>query len=445
MKFDELGLSADLLRAIAAQGYDTPTPIQALAIPAVLSGRDLMAGAQTGTGKTAAFVLPILQRLSVTPPLNANGRGPRVLVLVPTRELAVQVEESVRTYGQFSRIRSVAIYGGVGINPQIAALRRGVDFLVATPGRLLDHMGQRTCDLSAVEILVLDEADRMLDMGFIHDMKKIIAKVPRNKQSLLFSATFPDEIRELARTLLNDPETIEVGRRNMAVELITQRIYHVDRERKRELLLHLFDNHGWNQVLVFTRTKYGADALAEKLDRAGIRSAALHGNKTQGARQRALNDFKNGKLVALVATDIAARGIDIDSLPYVVNFELPNVAEDYVHRIGRTGRAGAEGEAVSLVCVDEHKLLADIEKVLKRSLPREMIPGFETDPRIQAEPIPNGRNRGSMPSRAPQSRSSAPARSEPARSSYSRGQASSRRGSAHARPSTDRGTLRRPA
>jgi ATP-dependent RNA helicase RhlE len=390
MKFDELGLSADLLRAIAAQGYDTPTPIQAKAIPAVLTGRDLMAGAQTGTGKTAAFVLPILQRLATIAPAVANGRGPRVLVLVPTRELAVQVEESVRLYGQFSRIRSAAVYGGVGMQPQVAALRRGLDFLVATPGRLLDHMGQRTCDLSSVEILVLDEADRMLDMGFIHDMKKILAKVPRNKQSLLFSATFSDEIRELAHTLLKDPETIEVARRNAATELVAQRIYHVDRDRKRELLLHLFDNHGWNQVLVFTRTKYGADALSEKLDRAGIRSAALHGNKTQGARQRALNDFKSGKLVALVATDIAARGIDIDSLPYVVNFELPNVAEDYVHRIGRTGRAGTEGEAISLVSGDERGQLRDIERLIKRQLDVVALPGFEPTPGAD-KPLPDRR------------------------------------------------------
>ncbi len=394
MQFNQLGLSADLLRAVAAQGYHTPTPIQVKAIPAVLYGRDLMAGAQTGTGKTAAFVLPILQRLSVTPPAVAGGRGPRVLVLVPTRELAVQVEESVRTYGKFSRVRSVAVYGGVGMQPQVAALRRGIDVLVATPGRLLDHMGQLTCDLSAVEILVLDEADRMLDMGFIHDMKKILAKVPRNKQSLLFSATFSDEIRELAHTLLHDPETIEVAPRNAATALVAHRIYHVDRERKRELLLHLFESHGWNQVLVFTRTKYGADALSRKLDCAGIRSTALHGNKTQGARQRALNDFKNGKVVALVATDIAARGLDIDALPYVVNYELPHVAGDYVHRIGRTGRAGTEGEAISLVSADERGQLREIERLIRRNLDVVALPGFEPTPGASQQPPPNERRGG---------------------------------------------------
>jgi ATP-dependent RNA helicase RhlE len=400
LKFDDLGLSADLLRAIAEQGYTEPTPIQREAIPAVLSGRDLMGGAQTGTGKTAAFVLPILQLLATNKPLQANGRGPRVLVLVPTRELAVQVEESVRTYGKFSKIRSQTVFGGVGMQPQINALRRGVDFVVATPGRLLDHLGQRTVDLSAVEIVVLDEADRMLDMGFINDMRKILVKLPKSKQSLLFSATFSDEIRELAQTLLKDPLTVEVARRNSAVESVAQRVYHVDREKKRDLLLHLFDNHGWNQVLIFTRTKHGADALSDKLDRAGVRSAALHGNKTQGARQRALNDFKSGKLHALVATDIAARGIDIDQLPYVVNFELPNVAEDYVHRIGRTGRAGSEGEAISLVCGDERPQLRDIERLIKRDLEKLVLPGFEPTqlrPSPAAKPAPRGGSRQGAP------------------------------------------------
>ncbi len=385
MKFTELGLSAGILRAVAAQGYDTPTPIQAQAIPVVLTGRDLMACAQTGTGKTAGFTLPILELL-------AKGRSrpkqPRTLVLTPTRELAMQVEESVRTYGAHLPLKSLAVFGGVGMNPQIQALARGVDILVATPGRLMDHMQQKTVDLSAVEILVLDEADRMLDMGFIRDIRKILSVMPKKKQSLLFSATFSDEIRDLAQTFLHDPVSVEVARRNTAAESVTQRVIHVDREQKRDLLVHLFETHGWNQVLVFTRTKYGADALARKLDKAGIRSAALHGDKSQGARVRALNDFKDGKLVALVATDIAARGLDIDALPHVINFELPNVAEDYVHRIGRTGRAGMEGEALSLVCADERAYLRDIEKLIKRDLEKLTLPGFEPTATESANPPP---------------------------------------------------------
>ncbi len=374
MKFTDLGLSAGILRAIAAQGYDTPTPIQQQAIPVVLTGRDLMACAQTGTGKTAGFTLPILQLLQGK---RARPKQPRALVLTPTRELAMQVEESVRTYGAHLPLTSLCVFGGVGINPQVQGLARGVDILVATPGRLLDHMQQKTVDLSQVEILVLDEADRMLDMGFIRDIRKILAVMPKQKQSLLFSATFSDDIRELAQTFLNDPASVEVARRNTAAESVAQRVIHVDREQKSALLIHLFQTHAWHQVLVFTRTKHGADALVRKLEKAGIRSAALHGNKSQNARVRALNEFKDGKLVALVATDIAARGIDIDALPHVINFELPNISEDYVHRIGRTGRAGMEGEALSLVCADERAYLRDIEKLIKRDLEKLTLPGFE--------------------------------------------------------------------
>ncbi|HEX8988460.1 MAG TPA: DEAD/DEAH box helicase, partial [Rhodocyclaceae bacterium] len=388
MHFTDLGLRAEILRSISEQGYDTPTPIQAQAIPLVLEGRDLMAAAQTGTGKTAGFTLPILQLLSSRDTgLSLKRFKPRTLILVPTRELAVQVHESVRTYGKHLGLKATAIFGGVGMTPQIKTLRAGVDIIVATPGRLLDHVSQRTVDLSGIEILVLDEADRMLDMGFIHDMRKIIALLPKQKQVLLFSATFSDEIRGLATGLLKNPASVEVARRNAAAEAVTQSVYHVDRSRKNELLVHLLDEHGWHQVLVFTRTKHGADALADKLGRAGIRAAALHGNKSQNQRQRALDDFKKLKVNVLVATDIAARGIDIDELPHVVNYELPNVPEDYVHRIGRTGRAGSTGEAISLVCVDEHKLLRDIERLLKKDIEKRQVAGFEPDPRIKPEPI----------------------------------------------------------
>jgi len=389
MKFTDLGLSAEILRAIAEQGYDTPTPIQQQAIPVVLEKRDLMACAQTGTGKTAGFTLPILQLLQGK---RARPKQPRVLVLAPTRELAMQVEESVRTYGKHLPLTSLAVFGGVGMNPQVQALARGIDILVATPGRLMDHMQQKTVDLSAVEILVLDEADRMLDMGFIRDIRKILAVMPKQKQSLLFSATFSDEIRELAQSFLHDPASVEVARRNTAAETVAQRVIHVDREQKRDLLVHLFQTHGWHQVLVFTRTKYGADALARKLDKAGIRAAALHGDKSQGARVRALNEFKDGKLVALVATDIAARGLDIDALPHVINFELPNMPEDYVHRIGRTGRAGMEGEALSLVCADERAYLRDIEKLIKRDLEKLTLPGFEPTVTTEVAPPKRGGN-----------------------------------------------------
>jgi len=385
VKFTELGLVPEILRAIADQGYETPTPIQAQAIPVVLAGHDLMACAQTGTGKTAGFTLPILNRLA-----SSKTTGPRkirVLILTPTRELAAQVEDSVRTYGAHLPFKSLVIFGGVGINPQISALKKGVDILVATPGRLLDHAQQRTVDLSGVDVLVLDEADRMLDMGFIHDIRKVLALLPKKRQNLLFSATFSDEIRTLAGSFLVNPEYVESERRNTAPELVTQYVYKVDRERKRDLLVDLIKEKGWYQVLVFTRTKWGANGLAEKLLKAGIEADAIHGNKSQNARTRALANFKTGKLHVLVATDIAARGIDIDELPHVVNYELPNVPEDYVHRIGRTGRAGSEGSAVSLVCVDEHKLLKDIERLINRPIDVVDHPGYEPDPRIRPEPI----------------------------------------------------------
>ena len=394
MTFAALGLSDELVRAVTERGYTEPTPVQAQAIPAVLSGGDLLAGAQTGTGKTAGFTLPILQLLTASAKPTIGKAPIRALVLIPTRELAAQVEESVRDYGKYLKLNSMTMIGGVNINPQISRLRSRVDILVATPGRLLDHLQQKTVDLSHVEILVLDEADRMLDMGFIRDIKKILAVLPKKRQNLLFSATFSDEIKLLADGLLNKPAMIEVARRNATAELITQKIYPVDRERKRELLTHLIKEHNWFQVLVFTRTKHGANNLAEYLNKEGITAMAIHGNKSQAARTRALAEFKTAKLQVLCATDIAARGIDIIELPHVVNFEMPNVAEDYVHRIGRTGRAGSEGEASSLVCIDEHKLLHDIERLTKSQIPVVQVPGFEPDPRIRAEPILNGMNRG---------------------------------------------------
>ena len=397
MSFDSLGLRAELLRAVATQGYTTPTPIQTKAIPEILAGHDILAGAQTGTGKTAAFTLPMLQMLCAHP---SQGRHPRALVLTPTRELAAQVEESVRLYGQNLPLRSVVIFGGVGMQPQVDRLRRGVDLVVATPGRLLDHAGQRTIDLGHVEFLVLDEADRMLDMGFIHDIKRILALLPKRRQNLLFSATYTEEIRRLADGLLNQPKLIEVARRSAAAELVSHVAHPVEQGRKRELLSHLIQEGGWDQVLVFTRTKHGANRLSEQLIRDGISSAAIHGNKSQGARTRALSDFKAGSVRALVATDIAARGIDIDRLPQVVNFELPNVAEDYVHRIGRTGRAGTEGRALSLVSADEHGYLRDIQRLLRRDIPMELIAGFEPRPGAVAEPEPE-RRRGPPPARRP--------------------------------------------
>jgi ATP-dependent RNA helicase RhlE len=393
MSFESLGLAEPLLRAVAEYGYSIPTPIQAQAIPVVLSGGDLMGGAQTGTGKTAGFTLPMLHRLMAKPAVrDAKGRLPiRALILTPTRELAAQVEESVRTYGKYSKLTSMVMFGGVGMQPQVDKLRKGVDILVATPGRLLDHHQQRTLDLSHVEIFVLDEADRMLDMGFIHDIKKVLAVLPQQKQSLLFSATFSDEIKALADRLLNKPALIEVARRNQTNDSIAQKVHPVGREMKKDLLVHLIKENDWDQVLVFTRMKHGANRLVEHLLKADISAMAIHGNKSQTARTKALAEFKTGDLTVLVATDIAARGIDIDQLPHVVNFELPNVPEDYVHRIGRTGRAGAQGEAVSLVCVDENGFLRDIEKLIKREIPKEIIPGFAPQPGEKAEPIVLGR------------------------------------------------------
>jgi ATP-dependent RNA helicase RhlE len=409
MTFDRLGLTPELLRAVAAQGYTEPTPVQAEAIPLVLARRDVLAGAQTGTGKTAAFVLPILQLLNASRPeprqlpvgngrpRGATGLPIRCLVLTPTRELALQVEESVRTYGATSRIRSTTIYGGVGFDPQVRALRGGPEIVVATPGRLLDHANQRTIDLRSVEILVLDEADRMLDMGFIPDIRRILALLPARRQNLLFSATFSDEIRKLAATFLNDPAQVQIARRNAPIELVRQVVYPVDRERKRELLSQLVRSGRIDRALVFTRTKHGANRLAEQLGRDGIAAAAIHGNKSQGQRVRALDDFKSGRAAILVATEIAARGLDIDGLPHVVNFELPMVASDYVHRIGRTGRAGQEGDAVSLVCVDESGLLRDIEALLREPIRRETVPGFEVNRSIRPEAIRQRSNAGARP------------------------------------------------
>ena len=396
MSFDQLGLSPELLRAVASQGYTEPTPVQAKSIPLVLAGRDVLAGAQTGTGKTAAFVLPMLQRLHASRP--AGPRIIRALILTPTRELALQVEESVRTYGAQNPIRSTTIYGGVGFDPQVRHLRAGPEIVVATPGRLLDHVSQRTIDLSHVEILVLDEADRMLDMGFIRDIRKILALLPARRQNLLFSATFSDEIQRLADGLLDQPASVQVSPRNRETDLVTQVVHPVDRERKRELLSHLIKTGKIDQALVFTRTKHGANRLATQLEHDGILATAIHGNKSQPQRVRALADFKAGRFTVLVATEVASRGLDIDALPHVVNFELPMVPEDYVHRIGRTGRAGVDGDAVSLVCIDEVRLLRDIEHVLGHAIPSETIEGFEPDPRIRPEPILRGGLGGVRPS-----------------------------------------------
>jgi len=402
MLFSELGLSAELLRAVEKQGYQVATPIQQQAIPLILEGRDLLAGAQTGTGKTAGFTLPLLQRLQNSA-LTGNKRV-RALILVPTRELAAQVAESVSDYGRYLPFTSTVIFGGVSINPQITKLRRGVDIVIATPGRLLDHMERGTIRLDGVETLVLDEADRMLDMGFIRDIRKVLKAIPSNRQNLLFSATFSQEIKQLASELLNAPMEIQVARQNATVEQISQVVHPVDRSRKRELLSHMIGIGNWQQVLVFTRTKHLANRLSKQLEQDGISSAAIHGNKSQGARTRALADFKKGEIRVLVATDIAARGLDIQQLPHVVNFELPNVPEDYVHRIGRTGRAGLDGEAISLVCVDEKKLLADIEKLQRCNIEKIIIPGYEPDESIRAEPIKNGGNNNSGRNSRPNNR-----------------------------------------
>ena len=379
MSFTSLGLRPELARAVSDKGYLTPTPIQSRAIPLILEGRDLMGSAQTGTGKTAGFTLPILQLLAESGRKPQAGRPVRALAVVPTRELAIQVHQSVEDYGKWLRLESAAVFGGVNINPQKKRLARGVDFLVATPGRLLDLAGQGAVDLSRVEVLVLDEADRMLDMGFIHDIRRLLALLPRSKQTLLFSATFSDAIKQLAGGLLQSPSTVEVGRRNNAVDTVEQLIHPVEKARKRELLSWLVGSGQWQQVLVFGRTKHGANRLAKQLNADGIPASAIHGNKSQGARTKALADFKAGKVQVLVATDIAARGLDIEQLPHVVNFELPQVAEDYVHRIGRTGRAGCRGHAVSLVCDEEQKLLRDIERLIKRDIPRQAVPGFPAD------------------------------------------------------------------
>jgi len=382
MTFDELGLSESLLRAVKDKGYTVPSPVQAQAIPAVLAGRDVMAAAQTGTGKTAAFTLPILQRLSAG--VRAKANRTRVLVLTPTRELAAQIQDSVTTYGAHLPLSSTVVFGGVKINPQLMKLRRGVDILVATPGRLLDLYGQNAIRFEDLEILVLDEADRMLDMGFIHDIRKILALLPEKRQNLMFSATFAAEIKALTDKILHNPVEVTVSVANATADTVEQHLYPVDKKRKPALLAHLVKENNWEQVLVFSRTKHGANKLAQYLEKQDIQASAIHGNKSQGARTRALAGFKQGKIRVLVATDIAARGLDIEQLPQVVNFDLPNVPEDYVHRIGRTGRAGSSGTAYSLVCADEIKQLRDIERLIQKHIPRELIDGFEPDHDVPA-------------------------------------------------------------
>ncbi|MDP2369970.1 DEAD/DEAH box helicase [Rhodoferax sp.] len=393
MNFEELNLAPAIVTAVREHGYEIPTAIQIQAIPMILAGQDLLGGAQTGTGKTAAFVLPMLHKLDAgqSAQNKFGGTGIRALILTPTRELAAQVEESVKTYGKHLKLSSAVVFGGVGMNPQISRVKKGIDILVATPGRLLDLMQQGVLDLGQVQILVLDEADRMLDMGFIHDVKKVLAAVPKDKQSLLFSATFSDEIRDLAATLLRDPQSVQVTPRNTTVQRITQIIHPVGRGKKKALLAHIIQEQNWSQVLVFTRTKFGANNVAEYLIKNGITAMALHGNKSQAARTQALAGFKSGDVRALVATDIAARGIDIDDLPHVVNYEIPNVCEDYVHRIGRTGRAGADGTAINLVCLDEERFMQDIERFTKQNIAVKIVEGFMPEPGEKAEPIAMGR------------------------------------------------------
>ena len=406
MSFLNLGLCPQILRAIKEEGYTTPTPIQTESIPVILSKKDVLAAAQTGTGKTAGFTLPLLELLNKNYSKDKKSVV-KALILTPTRELATQVAQSVEVYGKYLPFKSAVIFGGVGINPQKAILKKGVDIITATPGRLLDLVSQDCLDLSKVEFLVLDEADRMLDMGFIHDIKKILSILPKHRQNLLFSATFSPEIKKLADSLLKTPVLIEVSKANSTSHKVEQTVHHVDKERKKELLIHLLNKNSWKQVLVFTRTKHGANKLSEALIKDKITSAAIHGNKSQGARTKALDDFKAGTVRVLVATDIAARGIDIDQLPHVINFELPNVPEDYVHRIGRTGRAGNSGDAISLVCIDEHDYLLAIEKLIKQKINKIAIEGFKVNPNIKAEPISNGRNRAkSGANRATQSRAS---------------------------------------
>ncbi|MDD3592345.1 MAG: DEAD/DEAH box helicase [Sulfurovum sp.] len=412
MSFSILGLSQPLLKAVKETGYTKPTPIQAQAIPLIIQKRDVLAAAQTGTGKTAGFTLPLLEVLSQSKP-NMNKYQIRALVLTPTRELAIQVHESVKNYGKHLPYRTAVIYGGVGINPQLAAIRKGVDIVIATPGRLLDIAGQKGIDFSKLECLILDEADRMLDMGFINDIKRLMKLMPEKRQTLLFSATFSPEIKKLASSLLNAPALVEVARENSTGEQIAQVVHFVDKHRKRELLSQLIKTKKWEQVLVFTRTKHGANRLTKQLEESGIKAAAIHGNKSQGARTKALASFKAKEIQVLVATDIAARGIDIDQLPHVVNYELPNVPEDYVHRIGRTGRAGNVGEAVSLVCIDELDLLANIEKLIKSEIKKVDIPAFAPDPNIKAEPIQKGRSQKSQsPQNKSRSRSNRPDKKE---------------------------------
>ena len=392
MTFDSLGLSADLVRMVAEEGYQTPTPVQSAAIPLVLEGRDVLAAAQTGTGKTAAFVLPILDRLRAQANTSFSpARHPvRVLILVPTRELAMQVDESVRTYGRTVPLRSTVVYGGIPMDPQIKALRGGIEILVATPGRLLDLVGQKVANLGQVEILVLDEADRMLDMGFLPDIQRIIALLPPKRQNLMFSATFADEIRRLSKTILNNPVEVEVAPRNATVDAIQQLVYVVDRDRKEDLLAHLIRKDNLRQLLVFTRTKIGATRLATWLDRQGLNAVAIHSDRSQPERTRALEEFKNGEIRVLVATDVAARGLDIEDLPHVVNFELPWNPQDYVHRIGRTGRAGATGEAISLVCIDETDLLRGVQRLLKKAIPWTVEDGFVPDRNVEPRPLRGG-------------------------------------------------------
>jgi ATP-dependent RNA helicase RhlE len=427
MSFELLGLKPELLRAVAEKGYTTPSPIQSQAIPAVLSGRDLIAGAQTGTGKTAAFILPILQHLTAGP---SSSRAPRALVLTPTRELAAQVAESARNYGKYLRVRTAVVFGGVSINPQIDTLRAGCDLLIATPGRLLDLAEQRALDLREVRCSVLDEADRMLDMGFIHAIRRVLKLLPPQRQNLMFSATYSAEIRELAQRFLREPVTVEVAPRNATADRIEQAVYRVSKEHKRHLLAHLIESGNWHQVLVFTRTKHGANRLAQQLEASGIASAAIHGNKSQGARVRALADFKENRVTALVATEVAARGLDIKELPHVVNYELPNVPEDYVHRIGRTARAGGTGSAVSLVSPDEAPLLKDIERLLRRSLPVTPLPQYQV---TAAEPA---RQAGEQREHQ-QGRTHAPGREQRAHNPGQRGKGHFR---SHGRPSRQRRT-----
>ena len=409
MKFTDLTLSEPTLKAIKELGYSEPTPIQQQSIPAVLSGKDVLAAAQTGTGKTASFVLPIIEGLRSKEPIRRNHI--RTLILAPTRELALQIAESVKQYGQYHNLRSLAVYGGVKINPQMMKLRGGVDILIATPGRLLDLYGQNAVKFFKVDTLVLDEADRMLDMGFIHDIRKIIQLLPNKRQNLMFSATFSKPIRELAKTIVHDPIEIQISTENSTAKKVQQVIHPVDKKRKNALLLSLITKNRWQQALVFTRTKHGANRLTNYLDSYGIKSLAIHGNKSQGARVKALSQFKSGEIDILVATDIAARGLDIDLLPYVVNFDLPSVPEDYVHRIGRTGRAGAQGQAVSLVSADEIKQLVDIEKLIQKKLKRVMIDGFvpdhdlPTEYRVKKNPPKKAPNKPKR-SAAPESRGS---------------------------------------